>query len=82
MISPAVSRGNELYNTNSPALARWPSSETIHIHVHVLHIVTAATIQGRCLICSEPLIVRLLFKGGVYSRAVSIRGRRLFEKIQ
>ena len=37
------------------------------------HIVAMATIQGRRLFRSELLIVRLLFEGGDYSRAASIR---------
>ena len=42
-------------------------------HVHS-QIVAAASIRGRRLFRSAPQIVRCLFEGGVYSRAVSIRG--------
>ena len=42
-------------------------------HVHVPCIVAADTIRGWGLFSSELLIVRLVFEGGNYSRAVSIQ---------
>ena len=78
-----VSYGNQLYNTTALVPARRPSSEIIRIHVHTCVpctcIAAATTIQGRCLVRSELLIVQLLFEGGVYSREASIRGWSLFE---
>ena len=41
--------------------------------VRVPRILAAATIRGRRLFCSELPIVRLLFKGGDYSRVASIQ---------
>ena len=63
-------------------LAWWPPSESIRTHLCVSCILATATIQGRHLFHSELSIVRLLFEGGVYLRAVTIWGWWLFEEIQ
>ena len=42
----------------------------------------AASIQGRLLFFVFTKFVRLLIKGGFYSRAASIQGRLLFKKIR
>ena len=74
-LSPAVSRGNDSYNT-VPALAWWPSSEIIHTSAHVLCLLAATTVRGWCSYFIQELqIVQLLFK------AVTIRGWRLFKEI-
>ena len=49
----------------------WALAVIISMCVRRLCILPAATIQGRCLFRSELPIMRLLFKGGDYSRAVS-----------
>ena len=43
------------------ALARLPSTEIIHMRVHVVQKVVVATIQGWRLLHSELLTVQLLF---------------------
>ena len=59
-LSPAVSRGNKLYNTNSP------STNLMNIIRNYSHLcacgttVGPATIQGQCLLCLE-LLRRLIF---------------------
>ena len=55
------------------ALAWWLLSEIICTRVCVPRLVAAVTIQGQHLFRSELRIVRLLFEGGHYLRAVSIR---------
>ena len=57
--SPALSHGNESYNTNTPSAT---SLTIICIRVHVLCILAMATTWGWRLFCSELLIVWLLFE--------------------
>ena len=61
-------------------LAHW-CRQKVFAHVCVPCILATATIQGQRLFHSELPIVWLLFKGGVYLRAATIRGRHLFEEI-
>ena len=56
------------------ASQRITSSQTLHVCLSgaLPCILPAATIQGRCLLCSELPNVRLLFEGGVYPKKYSI----------
>ena len=65
LLSPAVS--HEKSHTTRTALVL-----VICICVCVQNIVATATIWGQCLVRSELLIVRLLLKGGVYSKKYSV----------
>ena len=64
-LSPAVSR--EKSHTTRTALVL-----VICICARVQNIVAAAAIWGQFLVCSELLIVRLLLKGGVYSKKYGV----------
>ena len=66
-LRPAVSRGNESYNTNSSIA----SLLTVVCVCRVL-VLAMATIRGQCLFRSELPIVWLLCEGSDYSRAASI----------
>ena len=55
-------------------------NRTTRTALHWSHTVTAATIRGQDLFSSDLLIVRLLFKGGVYSRAESLRRNTVDQK--
>ena len=50
------------------ALAWWPSSEIIRTRVHVLRLLAAAKIWGRCIFRLRASDCELLFEGGVYSK--------------
>ena len=65
-LSPAVSRGNDSYKTNSCVVI------IVRNHLHIPGLLAAGTIRGPCLFCSELRIVRLLFEGGDYSKVASI----------
>ena len=67
-LSPAVSRGNELYNTNCTSDSLVTIVRNYLCMCACALLVAVATIQGRRLFHSELPIVRLLFEGGVYSK--------------
>ena len=48
-LSSIVNNGKELYNTNSPSASLVAIIRIIHTCVHVLRIVPAPAIRGRCL---------------------------------
>ena len=65
-LSPAVSRGNKLHNTNSPVVSLVNVIRN-YSHTCVCTAYSSRSYYSRvALICSELLIVRLLFEGGVY----------------
>ena len=67
-LSPAVSRGNELYNTNCPSDSLVTIVRNYLCMCACALLVAVATIRGQHLFHSELPIVRLLFEGGVYSK--------------
>ena len=71
ILSPAVSRGNDSYNTNS---LRWLLSEIISTPC----ILAMAAIPGQCFL----FFVQSSQLCGYYLRAATIRGWSPFEEIQ
>ena len=59
------------------------SIQSAHVVLsHFVHVLTCRGVYSRVgLFHSAPPIVRRLFEGGIYSRAASIRGWRLFTEI-
>jgi len=70
---PVLLSAVEMGLRTQTALVQGSVAAIISTRVRVPHIVTAATIRGRRLFCSELLIVQLLFEGGDYSRVASNR---------
>ena len=72
-LSPAVSSGNDSYNTNSPRASVVTHKKIFRTRGHVPRLLAAATIQGRRLFrsrasdCAANIRGRPLFEGGVYS---------------
>ena len=73
-LSPAVSRRNDSYNTNSP------STSVVTIVKNHSHTCTRVTNRGWRLFRSELRIVQLLFEGGDYLRPASIRRNTVFQE--
>ena len=74
VLLPAVETSCTMSTALAPA--RWPLSGTIHIHVRV----TAATIWGRHLFCSELPIMRLLSEGATIRRGDYSGGGGIYSK--
>ena len=72
LLSPVVSRGNELHNTNSPSASLLNIRKIIRICVHALRILAEANYSKAAFISLEAsnsaaTIQRWgLFKGGIY----------------
>ena len=75
-LTPAVSRGNDSYNTNSPSASvsgDRPASEIIRTRVRCRVYYPRLLLEGGVYFVQELRIVRLLFEADHYSRAASVR---------
>ena len=73
-VSPAVSRGNDSYNTNPPSASVATVIKIIRTRGHVPRLLAATTIRGRRLFRSRTSdCVATIFEGGHYSRAASVQ---------
>ena len=76
-MSETVTTARRCQSVRAASQSYCQSWERLVQHKQVL----AATIRGGVYLVRELRIVRLLFEGNHYSRAATIRGRRLFEEI-
>ena len=51
--------------------SRMRKGQRTRLCMHYVYHIAVATIQGRCIFCSELLIVWLLYEGGIYLKKYS-----------